>query len=73
MINKEIVFAMRSITHAMKARRILDAKGIPARVVKPEIRQPSRGCGYGIAIPAHFESETSDVLRQNKIPYTVVY
>ena len=65
---KETIIKLRSQTHALKAKRLLSAVGIQARVVKAGAEPSSKGCGYGIAVSAHLGERCAALLREKGIP-----
>ncbi|MCM1132790.1 MAG: DUF3343 domain-containing protein [Ruminococcus flavefaciens] len=57
----EYIAEMPSYTYAMKAERLLKARGI-----RCEIKRREEGCGYNL----HVYNKTSlEILRQNAVPY----
>lgn len=64
-MNTEITIALRSVTHAMKGKRLLYENGIFARVVKPS--HSEEGCGYGLSVPAFHADAAAEILQKNKI------
>jgi len=64
-MNTEIIIVLRSVTHAMKSKKILQSHGIPAYVVKPT--ESEEGCGYGISVSAMHADAASEILQKNRI------
>ena len=60
--------ALGSITHAMKAEELLNARMIPARVVREENKQLSRGCGYGVSVDCRHSTAAEKKLRDAGLP-----
>lgn len=68
MSTNETVIPLRSVTHAMKAKKLLDGHGIAARVVKPDARRSEKGCGYGVAVDGSKAEKVKLLLDKNGIP-----
>lgn len=60
--------ALGSITHAMKAEELLNARMIPARVVREENKQMRRGCGYGVAVDCRHSTAAEKIIREAGLP-----
>ena len=54
-----------SMTQAIKARRLLSARGIEVKVKKIGERNASRGCVYGIEYPCSLSGNLRVILREN--------
>ncbi len=50
---------MPSITNAMKAKEILQKKGIRAEIVRTPKRKAKSGCGYSLYVPKNFSKAVS--------------
>lgn len=68
MNNNEKSIALRSLTHSVKARRLLAEYGISSRVIKPDAAKSEKGCGYGVAVAVAEAEEAVRVLEANGIP-----
>lgn len=68
MNQSEKVIVMRSLTHAIKAKKLLQEYGIDARVVKPDAGRAEKGCGYGVAVKADKRGHAEGILRENGLP-----
>ena len=68
MDHKETAIALRSLTHSIKAQRLLREYGIDARVIKPDAKKTERGCGYGVAVAVSDEMRARKILEENGIP-----
>ena len=68
MDRNETVIPMRSLTHAIKAKKLLQEYGIEARVVKPDARNTEKGCGYGIAVFSERYERSKKILKENGLP-----
>jgi hypothetical protein len=67
MEQKESVIVLRSLTHSIKAKKVLQEYGIASRVVKPSQKRSDSGCGYGIAVSADKRSRSEAIIRENGI------
>ena len=66
-MNTEHVITLTNLTVAMRAKNILSSASIPARVIKPGVKQSERGCGYGVSVP-HAQGERAEaILRERGI------
>ena len=61
------VIALRSLTHAMKAQKLLREHGIDSRVVKPDNERTEKGCGYGIELDRALSDKAEALLRENAL------
>jgi hypothetical protein len=68
MNHNETVIVLRSLTHSIKAKRLLWEHGIAARVVKPDAGKSEKGCGYGVAVPSTEGGRALKMLEENGIP-----
>ena len=66
-MNTETIIVLRSVTFAIRAKRILEASGIRARVIKPEPTSEEHGCAYGISVASHLADPALTLLRKNRI------
>ncbi len=66
-MNTETIISLRSVTHSLKAKKVLAENGINARAVKPP-PQSGRGCAYGIALASTLVDRAVWILNTNKIP-----
>ena len=67
MEQNETVIALRSLTHAIKAKKLLREYGIDARVVKPNSERAEKGCGYGISLDREAAKRAEAILPENGI------
>jgi len=65
MNRNETVISMRSLTHAIKAKKLLQDQGFEAKVVKPDAHKAEKGCGYGIAVSANKAELINTILQDN--------
>ena len=68
MNRNETVITMRSLTHAIKAKKLLSEYGIDSRVIKPDSRRTEKGCGYGIAVAEEVGGQVKDLLTEKGLP-----
>ncbi len=64
-MNTEITIVLRSVTHAMKGKKLLYENGIRSVVVKPSHLE--EGCGYGLSVSASHADAAAEILGKNKI------
>lgn len=64
-MNTEITIVLRSVTHALKSKKLLSENGIPARVVKPS--DAEEGCGYGVSVSALHADAAAGILQKNRL------
>ena len=57
--------SLGSMTQAIKARRLLSARGIEVKVKKIGERNASRGCVYGIEYPCSLSGNLRAILRES--------
>lgn len=70
-MSSDIILAVKSMTFAQKAKKILARRGISISVRRLDNSQTSGGCGYGIVIPSVHHFEAIEVLKEYRIGYTV--
>ena len=68
MIRNEAVIVMRSLTHAIKGKKLLYEYGIEAKVVKPDNSRTEKGCGYGISLDRSVAERANALLTENDLP-----
>ncbi len=66
-----IIITVGSMTYAMKARKILRAKGITTRLVKLDSALTEHGCGYGIEFRSSESYRVYSTLKENNIKYSI--
>lgn len=64
-MNAEVIIVLRSVTHAMKSKKLLRENGISAFVVKPP--HSEEGCGYGVSVSALNADAATEILKKNRI------
>lgn len=65
------IITVGSLTYAMKARKILRAKGINTRLVKLDSALTEHGCAYGIEFRSYESYSVYSVLKENNINYSI--
>ena len=65
----EKILTMTSQTLAMKAKRVLEKKGIYVRIVRPSPKLTPRGCSFGLQTDERLMSAVLHYLEQEKIPF----
>ena len=60
--------ATSSLTHCMKAQRLLAASGIACSIVKLDSSLTRRGCAYGIEFSCDEKREVRSLLSRANIP-----
>lgn len=64
------LITLRSYTYSMKAKRLLDEKGIAAQTVKLDGDYVGRGCTHGIRIDCRHAGSAGRLLSEYGIPYS---
>ena len=65
-MNKQAVLTLRSLTAALKAKRILEANGFTVKMTKIS-EKDGTGCRYGITVSNGELRLAADILNQNGI------
>ncbi len=66
------VASLKSMTYAVKAKRILHEKGIIADIVKLEPHMTHNGCAYGIKFDCINLYSVTDALAEKHVKYTEI-
>ena len=66
------VVAVKSITYALKARKLLRQGGFGANIVKLDSSKTEEGCTHGIEIHSQNLYNVVAILRENGIEYNVL-
>ena len=66
---KTTVFAVGSITYAIKAKKLLSSEGIVAKLVKTNPEKTEHGCAYGIEFPQKDLLSAANAMRSANIYY----
>ncbi len=64
------VFQIGSVTHAMKAQRLLSEMSVPSKVVKTKNDGRGRGCMYGVETGIMYKNTTIRIFNSTGISYT---
>lgn len=62
--------AMSSLTHCMKAQRLLASSSIETTIVKLDASLTRKGCAYGIEFSCYLKKEVRSILARANIPIT---
>ncbi len=62
---------VKSVTYAIKLKKILARSGINANVVKIGISKDGSGCAYGISFKDEYLFDVSRIVRNAGIEYTL--
>lgn len=60
-----------SVTYAIKAKKLLERRGIRCKLIKVNSSAVSNGCNYGISIASSLFYDAVLVLKNNGIVYSV--
>lgn len=63
------ISAKKSMTHAIKARRVLAAAGIKCEIVNLDASVTKRGCAYGVSFPCSMTDKVQTILRRHELDY----
>ncbi len=63
------ISAKKSMTHAVKARRVLTAAGIPCDIVNIDSSVTRRGCAYGVSFPCELTDKVQSILHRYDLDY----
>lgn len=66
---EQCVLTIGTVTHAISARRLLSAAGIPARLIKSTQSAARSGCAYGLEIAAIDMPRATRILDESGIAY----
>jgi len=66
------VFAIGSVTYAMRAQRALADSSVPSKVVKTKNEQRGRGCTYGVEVDCMYKNTAIRLLDSFGISYDTV-
>lgn len=67
-MQNKIILTVGSITYAIKARKLLNRKNIPSKLIKID---ELKGCAYGIQIEDTQLLSAVSVLKENGIQYSL--
>ncbi len=63
------ISAKKSMTHAVKARRVLSSAGIHAEIINLDSSVTRRGCAYGVSFPCSMTERVQSILRKYDLDY----
>lgn len=63
------ILTMKSVTNALRARSVLEGKGVPAEVVNLDPKLTKKGCLYGIRFPCGNTSDVRRILTERDVPF----
>lgn len=63
------ILSFKSMTHAAKAKRILEADGINAEIISLEKNLTRRGCGFGISFNSEYTDKAMNLLKKRSLAY----
>lgn len=67
---KRCVFALGTITYAMKAKQALSMAGVFVQIIKLDAKLTKRGCAYGAEVDGADAAYAAQVLKDARIPYS---
>ena len=67
-----ITIGLKSMTYAMKVKKILQRNGISASIVKIGISNKDNGCAYGLNINRAYLFDAIRLLKEAGIEYSLV-
>lgn len=67
--NMICISAKKSMTHAIKARRVLTAAGIPCDIVNLDGSLTERGCAYGVSFSCDMTEKVRKILGRHELDY----
>ena len=63
------VSAKKSMTHAVKAKRILTIAGIRCDIVNLDGNVTKHGCAYGVSFPCDMTDKVQSILKKYDLDY----
>lgn len=66
------VASLKSMTIALKAKKVLNNAFIDCEIIKLEANMTKKGCGYGIKFDCMNYYSVEKVLNENKVNYTQI-
>lgn len=66
------IASLKSMTYALKAKRILSEANIDAEIIKLEPQMTHHGCAYGIKFDCINLYSVTDALTQKRVNYTEI-
>ena len=65
------VLQIGSVTHAMRAQKLLSEMSVPSKVVKTKNDGRGRGCMYGVQTDLMYKNTAMRILADADISYTI--
>lgn len=63
------ILTMKSMTFALRAKSVLDSRGISVSVVNLDPHLTERGCAYGIRFACGEQTKVKEILSERGIPF----
>ena len=67
-MNNESLVILKSVTFAMKAKRILLSNGIKSYIVKPDPKLTEKGCSYALSLNILDLPVALSIIEKNNLP-----
>ena len=68
---KITTISIGSVTHSIKAQKLLAGHSIPSKVVKISNDKKGRGCVYGLEIDGIYDRSTTQILSEYSIKFSI--
>lgn len=68
---KITTISLGSVTHSLKAQKLLAGHSIPSKVIKISNDKKGRGCVYGLEIDGIYERSATMILSEYSIQYSL--
>ena len=66
------ILTMTSITHAIRAKNVLESRGLSVTIVSIDPRLTARGCSYGVRFSCADAERIKGTLDARGVPYGVL-
>lgn len=66
------ILTMKTMTHALRAKNVLEGRGIFAQIVSLDPRLTERGCAYGIRFPCEQADRIKGTLEAKGVPFGIL-
>lgn len=63
------ISAKKSMTHAIKAKKVLESSGIRSEIVSLDSSVTKRGCAYGVSFPCNMTERVQAILHKYNLDY----
>ena len=64
------IIALKSMTHAIKAKKALNDYFVSAEIIKLEPSMTKKGCAYGVEFNCYNLVQVQEILRMRGVRYT---